>query len=207
MEPILYRSHGSVRPWRHRAQRGRRRWTGTTWFIEVTSLTASGVSIIRSCSGTGGEIPRYTVPPADQEQMPASRISGGLGMERTSSTCATRRRDFADPPPIFTSTGSTRSSSSSDPQHAEAQTGTNPAYARARMAAVRARERGDLAAAREMRSSSAACPASIPAIRATGGSATQVRRRHPPRVHRAKAEAEQIKQCLAQFLQTTSSWN
>jgi group II intron reverse transcriptase/maturase len=77
----------------------------------------------------------------------------------------------------------------------------NPAYARARMAAVRARKRGDFAAAREMRKQQRSLPSVDP--RDPGYRRLRYCRYADDTLlgfTGPKAEAEQIKQRLAQFL-------
>ncbi len=88
------------------------------------------------------------------------------------------------------------------PQHTRGESRTpNPAYARARMAAVRARKRGDLAAAREMRKQQRSLPSVDP--RDPGYRRLRYCRYADDTLlgfTGPKAEAEQIRQRLAQFL-------
>ena len=88
------------------------------------------------------------------------------------------------------------------PQHTRGVSRTpNPAYARARMAAVRARKRGDLAAAREMRKQQRSLPSVDP--RDPGYRRLRYCRYADDTLlgfTGPKAEAEQIRQRLAQFL-------
>ena len=88
------------------------------------------------------------------------------------------------------------------PQHTRgASRIPNPAYARARMAAVRARKRGDLAAAREMRKQQRSLPSVDP--RDPGYRRLRYCRYADDTLlgfTGPKAEAEQIRQRLAQFL-------
>jgi group II intron reverse transcriptase/maturase len=88
------------------------------------------------------------------------------------------------------------------PQHTRGASRTpNPAYARARMAAVRARKRGDFTAAREMRKQQRSLPSVDP--RDPGYRRLRYCRYADDTLlgfTGPKAEAEQIKQRLAQFL-------
>ena len=93
------RSHG-FRPGRgcHTALREvANTWTGTAWFIEGTSPTASGsldhqVMLV----DPGGEDPRQPVPAAGAQHAPG-RIPGGLDLERHPQRRAARRCRLPDP--------------------------------------------------------------------------------------------------------------
>ena len=71
-------------------------WTGTIWFVEGISPTASGGWITRFFSHTGGENPGPAVPPADTEHA-ESRVPRRLGLPGNAQRLPARRHGVPDP--------------------------------------------------------------------------------------------------------------
>ena len=85
-------------------------WTGTTWFIEGDIADCFGsLDHQVMLDDPGGEDPRQPVPAADAQHA-ASRIPGGLGMERHAQRRAAGRGGFTRSSPTSTWTGWTSSS-------------------------------------------------------------------------------------------------
>ena len=193
-----------------RCARWRNTWTGTTWFIEGDIADCFGrLDHQVMLDDPGGEDPRQPVPAA-AAQHAASRIPGGLGLERHAQRRTAGRRRLPDPVQHLPAPVGHVCRDGSDPGiHPRSAQGSNPAYRKVQTALARARRRGDRAAgAGSCASSCAACPARIRTIPATGGCATcatpttSCSGSPDPRPKPRRSSNASASSCV-----TTSSWN
>jgi hypothetical protein len=154
------------------------------------AMNNHAINILPDMSLPGRDTPQPFQPPVTQRDIEAEVIYcvGGVTSPILSNIYLDRLDTFVETVLI--------------PQHTRGASRTpNPAYARARMAAVRARKRGDLAAAREMRKQQRSLPSVDP--RDPGYRRLRYCRYADDTLlgfTGPKAEAEQIRQRLAQFL-------